>query len=126
MAINLEAPTYDITVQQGKTVELSFQALTQGLPLDLSGWDLRAQVRATFESPAVINCTLQNGRIAWVDAGQGRYTLTLDPADTAGISGRSFQDDTFEGVYDIELISPSTKVLPGPKGAFVVKREVTR
>lgn len=127
MAVNLEAPVFDITVQQGKTVELFFASTADGTPLDLSGYDLRMQVRANFAArQTLINCTLQNGKMAWVDASTGRFKLELQPADTASIPAHLFSDDTLEAVYDIELITASLNVLAGPKGSFVVKREVTR
>jgi hypothetical protein len=126
--VNLEAPVFDITVQQGKTVELYFAATLEGMAIDMSGYDIRMQVRASHSAKgeALINCTLQNSKVTWVDAATGRYKLSLDPTDTTEIAAHRFVEDTFEGVYDFELISPALNVLAGPKGAFIVKREVTR
>jgi len=124
--VNLEAAVLDLTVDQGKTVELSFATHVDGEAPDLTDCELRMQVRKSFETPAVINCTLQNGKIAWVDAANGRYRLSLLPSDTAGITPRLFENDTFDGVYDVELIYPTGTVRALHKGAFVIKREVTR
>lgn len=125
-AVNLEAAVVPITIEQGKSVEIAFAATRNGVPFDLTGFDLRLQVRQTWESPALINCTLANGKLVWIDAAAGRYRLVLQPADTSLIQGSKFSDGSLECVYDSELISVAGTVYAGSKGTFTIKREVTR
>lgn len=126
-SVSLEAPTVDITVQQGKTAEFRFSSSFEGAPLDLTGYDIRMQVRQTYAATTtLINCTLQNGRASFIDASAGTFRLSLQPDDTSGVNPRLFQEDTLDAVYDIEFQAPSGAVSSGPKGLFTIKREVTR
>lgn len=125
--VNLEAAVIPITIEQGKTVEIPFTAQRNSMAFDLTDFSVRFQVRETYNSSnTIINGTLQNGKIVWVNQAQGQFKFVIQPTDTSIIGGSRFNEDTFECVYDIELVSPLGTVYPGAKGPFTIKREVTR
>lgn len=96
-------------------------------PVDLTGYDVRFQVRSSYGSTNVlINGTLMNGKVAITDALNGIITLTLAPADTSGIRFPEKDDERVVLVYDLEIQSPSGKVYKPARGTFTLKREVTR
>lgn len=138
MAIsNTEA--HDITVYQGKTYVEQFtcQVLTDPalpynattnpwIPLDLTTYDVRMQVRATYDGAAVKLSALSTGASPKFvkDNSGGIITLTLLPTDTSTIV---FTGEQASYVYDIELVHQTYgTVLLLSFGAFNINREVTR
>jgi len=115
----------DITMDQGSTLEYEF-VLTDADndPYDLTNHDARLQVRRSFGATEVlINCTLANGKLT---KSSNIITLHLVPSDTSLIRFNEREDDTLECVYDLEIQSASGKVNKPARGAFVLRREVTR
>lgn len=125
--VNLEAAIVPITIEQGSSVEITFSLTRNGTPFNITGYDLRLQVRDTYSSSsAVINATLANGKLAIIDATNGQFKFVLTPTDTTSIAPSKFIDGTYEAVYDSEIVSPTGVVYKGSKGTFTIKREVTR
>lgn len=128
--INLSGVRKDIQIDQGSTVEILFELRDQdNLPLDLTGYDLRMQVRESYSSSSVLlNCTLANQKLSFTGQSIGKFRLFLTPADTTSIRFSKDSQDLFEAVYDVEVAAPTES--PGTTkpwyGSFVVKREVTR
>lgn len=89
-----------------------------GDPYDFTNWTVRAQVRASAESVTVLHewSTLIGNATA---DGDGYITLIWSAATTSAW-------DWSEGVYDIELTSPDSKVTRLDSGRVTVSREVTR
>ena len=118
----------DITMDQGSTLIYNFNlSASTGAPLDLTGFDARMQVRAAFgASSALINCTLPNGKLTITNATQGALTLQLQPTDTSSIRFPGLNDDTYDCVYDLEIVDPVGNVYKPARGNFTINREVTR
>lgn len=113
------ATTYNITGYQGDYLQLTLNLKdSNNVPLNLSGYDVRAQVRASYGSTGVL--------------------LDLNPTITSGVSGivgidiSSYVSQSIpigDHVYDIERFPSgiatgnSIKLM---KGKFSILPEVTR
>lgn len=130
MAISTYGIEESIEIFQGDTNEIFFTlANADGSPLDMTGYSLRLQVRNDYSSTStILNCTLQNGKLAWVNQSIGKWKLILHPTDTSSIRFTADSPDVLVGVYDMEIDSQTTS--PGVKkpwyGSFTIHREVTR
>ncbi len=128
--INLSGVRKDIQIDQGSTVEIIYELRDQdSLVLDMTGYDLRMQVRESYSSAStLLNCTIANGLLAWVSQSTGKFRLFLSPVDTMSIRFSKDSPDTLEAVYDLEVTAPTEN--PGTSkpwyGSFVIQREVTR
>lgn len=121
----------DIEVSQGSSVRIVFELRDEnGAALDMSDWDIRSQVRATYTSTSpLINCTLQNGKLAWVSRPTGKFALEILPSDTASLRFPADTPESYEAVYDIEVVAPVNDPRGTSKpwyGTFTILREVTR
>lgn len=88
-------------------------------PIDLTGCTARMQVRPEIESPTVLlPLTTENGGISLTPA-DGIIDLYISAEDTAAITWES-------GVYDLEIVHPSTEVTRLVQGSVSVSPEVTR
>lgn len=124
--IDLTPPVSDITMEQGQSITIPYAITRGGDPLDLTGYDLRLQVRRTLnDSTVLINCTLANGKLVWLDQANGTFKLVLAASDTSLIPFRS-GEEAIDGVYDLELVTVTNVVFKAAKGAFIINREVTR
>ncbi|MES2488571.1 MAG: hypothetical protein V4607_02180 [Pseudomonadota bacterium] len=93
--------------------------ITYNLPQDLAGFTAAAQVRAKIDSEIVLlSMTTENAGII-LDNTAKTITLQASAVATASI-------DWMEGVWDLELTSPSGRVYPVAAGSVKVIREVTR
>jgi hypothetical protein len=115
----MAATTYDLTIEQGATFSQLITYKDNGVPVSLTGYTARMQVRATLESAStLVELTTANGRIA-LGGAAGTITLTISATDTAALtSGR--------GVYDLELVSGSGIVTRLLQGVATISRNVTR
>lgn len=129
--ISLLGVPVDIEIHQGSSVSIVYELRDEnGVPLDLTDWDLRAQVRQSFSSSStLINCTLANSKLIWVNRTAGKFALELLPIDTAAIKFAQDSPESLSAVYDIEVIAPITSEYGTTKpwyGNFTILREVTR
>ena len=116
----MPAASYDITIEQGATFTLSLIWRDNlGVPIDISGYTARMQVRSSHKSDTkLLDFTTENGAItlggvAGTIVVTGLATLTDDvPARPA--------------VYDLELVSPGGVVTRLIEGYATVTPEVTR
>ena len=116
----MPAAEYNFAIEQGTTTVKPFVwKSSDGMPVDLSGYTARMQVRRSVSAPEVLlEASTSNDRIQ-LDPLAGRYTLVL-PADvTAAINWT-------RGRYDIELESPDGAVTRLLQGEITVSKEVTR
>lgn len=113
------AGTYDIVCDQGATFSRVFTWQdSTGLPVNLTGYTARMQVRDTIDAANILlTFTTENGGIT-LGAEAGTVTVTATAATTASIGIGCF-------VYDLELINGAT-VYRLLQGAFTVDGEVTR
>lgn len=111
---------YDWTIKQGQT-----ETLTLTYEADLTGYQVRAQGRETFESTATIFSVTSSpaaGIVFTAGATASTAIITLSSTTTAALSA------PFQGVWDVEFYnSASPPVVISPvRGGFVVLPEVTR
>jgi tRNA threonylcarbamoyladenosine modification (KEOPS) complex Pcc1 subunit len=114
------AANYDIVMDQGATFSRVFYWQdSQALPVNLSGYTARMQIRQEVDSStAALSLTTENSRIA-LGGAAGTITLTVSATDTAAVAGGEY-------VYDLELISGLGTVTRLLQGCFTVDAEVTR
>jgi hypothetical protein len=115
----------DLLVKQGSTLG-PFNATMKnpdGSPVNMTGMELRAQIRRTGLSPAIvatIPATITNPVL-------GQYTFGLSDEATAAIpAGETLKDPASKYVWDMELEDAAGNVMPLYYGDCKVFREVTR
>jgi hypothetical protein len=109
----------NLTVDQGSLFTWDFLLRTdQTLIFDLTNYNVRGQVRKTYDSTtALLNPTFE------VSVALGRITMTILPEDTSEIV---FSGEELECVYDIEIYDAGTDVKRIVEGTIIIRREVTR
>lgn len=116
----MSAGKYDFYIEQGATFNKTITWNDgNSVPVNLSGYTARMQIRKSFSSDTpILTLTTENGHIA-LGGALGTITLTLQAADTEPL-------ETFCGVYDLELESASGFVTRLLEGQVTISREVTR
>lgn len=105
---------------QGTTFRRTITYKIDDLPVDLSGYSSRLQVReAYYSTDPLVN--LSSGSIGGITLGgsAGTINILIDAEVTA-------EFPTGNHVYDLEIISPSEYVDRIIEGTFTVTPEVTR
>ena len=116
----MAAAEYSFEIEQGasfyKRVAWKDSA---GVPVDLTSYTARMQVRQSVASPVVLfELTTENGRIV-LGGSAGTIELRITAEDTAAIAWR-------RGKYDLELVAPDASVTRFLFGQVSVSFEVTR
>lgn len=110
--------TDDLVIPQGTTWEVRWPILKDdGTPADLGGWQVRAQVRRTRRSAAVLHewsTTLGNAAIS-------NATISLRVA-----ANESSAWDWSTAAFDVEIYSLDGRVVRVTQGTLHVDPEVTR
>lgn len=110
---------YNITLYQGASFERIFAWKIDGVPVSLTGYSARMQVRRNHPSPiAVITLTTENDGIV-LGGSVGTVTLQMSAEETEAVGAAEY-------IYDIELESPAGDVYRILEGRFIVSPEVTR
>jgi hypothetical protein len=107
-------------IDQGCTWQqrLVYKAGDPAVPVDLTGWTARMQVRATVDSPEVLlELSTENGGIT-LGGPTGEISLDVSAATTAAFTWTS-------GLFDLELVSAGGIVKRPLRGSIGVRREVT-
>ena len=115
-----EGDKVNITIKKGTTYEHVFIYVDEnGVPIDITGYGARMQIRETVTSAAYVYQALSGGDLN-IGGVNGELGLSIPYSVTAAFSFTS-------GVYDIELITPTGKVV-GFVGVSRVKTtpEITR
>lgn len=121
----MPAGKLNLKIEQGATFKrlLQWKAGDPAVPVDLTGYVARMQVRGEQAASSVLlELTTANGGIAITDAAQGKFELRIKAADTSALTFDS-------GVYDLEMVAPDgpdntvTRLLAG---SVSVSPEVTR
>lgn len=114
----------NIEIKQGATVQVDV-ALTDdaGAALDMTGYTLRGQIRATAQSADVA----AEFACAWTDAASGKGVAVLDQDTTGAIplTGATVADVSRLS-YDIFVISPLGETTLVAEGYAVCRPRVTR
>lgn len=118
------AGRYKITCEQGATFRRNFTIYqpslpgASALPVNLTGYSARMQVRPEVESDTVlVELTTENGRIT-LGGVNGTLLMQIEAAITSMIAS--------DGVYDLEIYNSDDEVYRVIKGKFIVDPEVTR
>ncbi len=97
-------------VEQGATWQfpLRLTILPEGetvrVPVDITGWDFRMQVREKDQDgPIVIELTVGNGLIIIGDPTDGQFAIIVDDVTTDAFVAAQFK----QAVYDLEGIEPA-------------------
>jgi hypothetical protein len=117
----MAAGTYNVTIEQGATFRLLVEWLADGsVPVDLTGYSARMQIRPYAESDEVfltLDSDSSNGGISfesdWV------ILIEITATETAALT-------QYCGVYDLELESADGTVTRLLKGSVTISPEVTR
>lgn len=110
---------YDLTIEQGTSFNVVFTWSVGGTPVDLTGWNARAQVRSMVTSAMpLLDLTVGDG-ITLGDT-LGTISLHIPVADTTTLPA------PFSGVWDLEMVSDVGTVTRLLEGAVTVTPEVTR
>jgi hypothetical protein len=115
------AGLYNITADQGATFSRTITWTDSArIPINVTNYTARMQVRTTVESPTVVlELTTANGRIS-LGGVLGTVTLNVPASVMQNVLADKY-------VYDLELIAPTTQVVNRlVQGNFVVRPEVTR
>ena len=119
---------HDFTIYQGTTWRASLvwrDPLNN--PRDLTGYTARMQIRSTIDAiTALADLTTENGGIT-ITAAEGQIDLLLTDAETAALDfAPSSPLMAGQGIYDLELESPTGEVTRLLQGNVVLDPEVTR
>lgn len=113
----MAALDYDLHIDQGSEYRLRVPVLDQdGDAVNLTGWSLRGEIRATHSSPYVL---YDLGDSLAVDDDDVHVLLTILASDSAPWVWTS-------AVYDIEIVDPGGSVYRLLQGRVFVSPGVTR
>lgn len=103
---------------QGSTILKQITYTIDDVPVNLTGYTARMQVRESHASPVVVlELTTENGRIT-LGGAAGTIDIDIEYTATTDIKPKKY-------VYDLELVY-STNVYRLIEGDFIVTPEVTR
>lgn len=109
---------YNMICPQGTTFSKQLTYTIDSVPVDLTTYTARMQVREKYTSTsAVVTITTENGGIS-LGGEDGTIDLFISNSATSAISAKDY-------VYDLELVS-SSNVYRLIEGKFIVTPEVTR
>lgn len=115
----MAAGKYNALVERGATFKLTLILGSAGVPVNLTGYKARAQMREEYDSPdAFLTFTTDDGSIVF-DALTGKVTLIASAAATSAVPVDG-------GVWDFELVDSLGEVTRILQGKVVVSPESTR
>lgn len=110
---------YNFVCPQGATFSKQLTWEIDDIPVDLTTYTARMQVREKYTSPsAIVNLTTENGGIT-LGGDEGTIDIEISALTTSGIIAKEY-------VYDLELVTSSSVVTRLIEGKFIVTPEVTR
>ena len=110
---------YNFVCPQGATFSKQLSYLIDSIPVNLTGYTARMQVREKPSSPStVLNLTTENGGIE-LGGLAGSILIDISASTTTSLVPKSY-------VYDLELESSGGFVIRLIEGSFNVTAEVTR
>ena len=125
----MPAFVYDFTIEQGTTLTKEFIYKDSfGIPIDLTGFTARMQLRPTVASESVLlDLTTENGGIV-LGGATGEVKMVFTEADTVALSrGGVYDLELVDGPadYDPEAVNAPT-VIRFVQGTITVSKGVTR
>lgn len=108
--------TYDISVEQGSSFDLSFTVTdASGIPMNLSGYTATGKLKYSYGSTGLL---LNLSPVIDASYVSGLVNISLTPTQTASLP-------ITKAVYDIEVISSGGYVVKAGKGYAEIAPEVT-
>lgn len=107
---------YNITVYQGTTFTLSPIWKIDNLPVNLTGYTAKMQVR-DISGNLIVELSTSNGKIVITPA-LGQVAMTLTATQTAALAVGNYN-------YDLNLTDSASNVYKILEGAFILKASVT-
>ena len=107
---------YNITVYQGTTFALSPVWKVDNLPVNLTGYSAKMQVR-DISNNLIVELSTSNGKIV-ITPGIGQIALALTATQTAALAVGNYN-------YDLNLTDSASNVYKILEGAFILKASVT-
>lgn len=122
----MPAAVAEYTIEQGATwVQEVWWEDDNGNPIDLTGYIARMQARAALPDPGtLVDLTTENGGID-IDGPNGKITLTMDADATAALDWPAGRHAPGNGIFQLELESPTGFVTRLLKGTITLDPEVT-
>ncbi len=116
----MPAAKIDLTIEQGTTYRQTFTWQdANGVPIDITGWTARMQIRATKESVTFLEeLTTANAGIV-IGGITGTVEIVITSAKTTAYAFA-------QAVYDLELIDTSSEITRFLEGRITISYEVTR
>lgn len=109
---------YNMVCPQGSTFDSELTYSIDDVPVDLTGYTARMQIRESHTSKTA-KATLTTENSAITVSEDGTIHIVMSASQTGGMVAKQY-------VYDLELISPSNIVSRLLEGKFIVTPEVTR
>lgn len=110
---------YNFVCPQGATFSKQLTWQIDNIPVDLTSYVARMQVREKYSSPsAVVTLTTENGGLT-LGGDEGIIEIDIAASSTTNLVAKEY-------VYDLELISSSDIVTRLIEGKFIVTPEVTK
>lgn len=114
----MAAGTYDFVLEQGTT-----HVRTVRVPLDLTGYTARMQVKPKHGQPAVISLTTETEGLTIVPSADPLVTPSevrwhIPPEQSSPLTIK-------RGVYDLELVASDGRVIRLLEGKVTISPEVT-
>jgi hypothetical protein len=113
------AGTHNFLCEQGATFTREITWLdSEGVPVNLTNYTARMQVRATASAASTLISLTSSGGDITLGGTAGTINITISATATAGVAAGCY-------VYDLELVDGTTvyRIL---QGDFTVDAEVTR
>ncbi|WP_430415832.1 hypothetical protein [Marinobacter adhaerens] len=110
----------DLLIYQGSTYDKRWTWKSNGVPVDLSSAQIKAQARPAAQAGLkYLDMTTENGQILIYDATAGTFGIYLSAEQTAALNFNN-------AVYDLEIHWASGLVQRLIGGEIALSREVTR
>jgi hypothetical protein len=110
----MPALKYDLVIEQGSTFRRTIPVLNDaGVPIDLTDWTARGQIRRTYGSEVAYDL------VPCLTVADTDVELVIPAADSSEWAWRS-------GVYDIEIVDVDGAPTRLLQGTVTVSPEVTR
>jgi len=109
---------YNVTMYQGASFDLSLTWNVNSIPVNLTGYSSRMQVRTSYDASSTV-LSLTSGSGITLGGTAGTITVAASAATTAGVP-------TGQYVYDLEMVSGGSAVTRLIQGTFLVDPEVTK
>lgn len=116
----MPSASHDVVLEQGATFLLNLTYNISGIPVNLTGYTARMQVRETIESDTAL-VTMYTGSGITLGGSAGTVDIEIDATTTA-----NFDFET--AYYDLELVGPAPnyRVTRLIQGVMTLNKEVTR